>query len=388
MDWTFETATDGHIALTGELVLPSTGEFTLALGFGPDSVSAAQAAAEAAEKDFSELCTRYVMGWKRWFAKLDAKFISAGKMDPLLYVSAIVAKTHEDKTFPGATAASLSVPWGEIQSNPNTGGYHLIWPRDLVHTASGLLAIGDRESPLKTLKYLSKTQKPNGSWPQNMWVDGAPYWHGLQLDEVALPILLAWRLERSGALDFDPYPDLVRPAALFIARSGPITDQERWEENSGYSPSSLAAAIAALVCAAEFAERANDEGVAAYLLSVADTWATKIEDWTFTHCGELLPGHPEYYERIAVVQAETARQVGTECRTFLPIHNQPNDFRISQCCLVDPSCLDLVRLGLRAPNDRRVLATLPVIDGVLQTDVPAGFGWRRYFLAAPARTPH
>lgn len=378
MDWTFETATDGHIALTGELVFPRDGEFTLALGFGSDSVSASQTAVEAVEKDFTDLCTRYVAGWKEWFAQLDPKFISAGEKDSLLYASAIVTKTHEDKMFPGAIVASLSVPWGEIRSDPNTGGYHLIWPRDLVHIASGLLAIGDRETPLNTLKHLSKTQKPNGSWPQNMWVDGAPYWRGLQLDEVAMPILLAWRLAQSGVLDFDPYPDLVRPAALFIARSGPITDQERWEENSGYSPSSLAAAIAALVCAAEFAGQATDEGVAAYLLSVADTWATKIEDWTFTHCGELLPDHPEYYERIAVVQADTARQAGTECRTFLPIRNQPNDAQISQCCLVDPSSLDLVRLGLRAADDPHVLATLPVIDGVLRTDTPCGPGWRRY----------
>ncbi len=379
MDWTFDAASDGHVALTGQIALGESSQLTLALGFGPDSDEALFTAIAAVEKDFDALLARYLTDWRNWFAGLHDLSTTAHDGGRLFRTSAIALKSHEDKTYPGAFVASLSVPWGETQGDANTGGYHLVWPRDLVHIATSLLAIGDQATAAHTLKYLAQTQRPDGSWPQNMWLDGTPYWNGLQLDEVALPILLAWHLARCHALDFDPYPNLVRRAALFIARHGPVTPQERWEENGGYSPATLAAEITALVCAGEFARAAGETSLADYLLSVADYWATKVEDWTFTHCGELLPGYPEYYERIASLTPENLDQAGTECRVFLPLRNLPPHIaQHSQCCIVDAGFLELVRHGVRAPNDPHISKSLAMIDSLLEVDTLSGPAWHRY----------
>ena len=174
-------------------------------------------------------------------------------------------RAHEDKSYPGAFIASLSIPWGEVVGDEDQGGYHLVWTRDMVNSANAMLAAGDRSTPIRALIYLNVSQHENGGFAQNFWIDGEPYWHGVQLDEVAFPILLAWRLSRENALqDFDPYPMVLR-AAAYLVRHGPVTPQERWEEVSGYSPSTLASNIAALICAACLARERGDEPTAKYL---------------------------------------------------------------------------------------------------------------------------
>src|SRR5208282_2082159 len=148
------------------------------------------------------------------------------------------------------------------------------------------------------LIYLDVSQQENGGFAQNFWVDGEPYWRGIQLDEVAFPILLAWRLRRENALqDFDPYPMVLR-AAAYLVRHGPVTPQERWEEASGYSPSTLASNIAALVCASVFIREAGDNEAAAFIEEYADYLESHIEDWTLTKTGSLLEGETSYYMRI------------------------------------------------------------------------------------------
>src|SRR6202140_4126185 len=123
----------------------------------------------------------------------------------------------------------------------------------MVNCASAMLAAGDSVTPLRALIYLAVAQLEDGGFPQNFWVDGGAYWRGIQLDEVAFPILLAWQIKRQNALqDFDPYP-MITHSAAYLVRHGPVTQQERWEEGSGYSPSTLAVSIAALICAADFA---------------------------------------------------------------------------------------------------------------------------------------
>ena len=104
---------------------------------------------------------------------------------------------HEDKVFQGALVASMSIPWGETKGDNDLGGYHLVWTRDLVQSATALLATGQTGTPLRALIWLAALQRPDGSFPQNSWIDGSAYWCGLQLDEVAAPILLAWRLRTS-----------------------------------------------------------------------------------------------------------------------------------------------------------------------------------------------
>ncbi len=174
----------------------------------------------------------------------------------------------------------------------------------------GLLAAGYTETDLRTLIYLSIAQLPDSGFYPNFWLDGEANWTGVQLDEVALPILLAWRLHSmkeptgSSALkEFDPYP-MVRRAASYLIRKGPATPQERWEENSGYSPSTLASNIAALTCAALYARERGDDTTANYIQEYADFLECHIENWTVTTEGTLVPGITRHYIRIHPVSVD------------------------------------------------------------------------------------
>ena len=167
-------------------------------------------------------------------------------------------KTHQAKHLPGGMIASLSIPWGFEKGDEDLGGYHLVWPRDLVESTGGLLAAGDATDARGALLYLMSTQDADGHWPQNMWLDGTPYWSGVQMDETAFPILLADSRRARRLLDsLDVWP-MVRSAAGFLARNGPVTQQDRWEEDGGYSPFTLAVEVAALLAAADFADGAGE----------------------------------------------------------------------------------------------------------------------------------
>jgi len=188
----------------------------------------------------------------------------SGDQGNLYHSSFSLLLAHEDKSYPGALIASLAIPWGEARGDKDQGGYHLVWTRDMVNSASALLAAGESATPLRALIYLAVSQQEDGGFAQNFWVNGTPYWRGIQLDEVAFPILLALRLSQQNALkDFDPYP-MVLKAANYLLRHGPVTQQERWEEASGYSPSTLASNIAALIGAAYFCRERGDQGCLLY----------------------------------------------------------------------------------------------------------------------------
>jgi len=61
--------------------------------------------------------------------------------------------------------------------------------------------------------YLDCTQEPDGGFAQNFWIDGTPYWSGEQLDEVAFPLMLAWRLWKAEALEvLEIFPFVERAA--------------------------------------------------------------------------------------------------------------------------------------------------------------------------------
>src|SRR5262249_42510929 len=156
-----------------------------------------------------------------------------------------VLRAHLDKTYPGAMVASLSVPWGD--TGDERGGYHLVWPRDLVECAGAFLALGAEQEARDTLRYLVATQLEDGHWQQNMWLGGTPYGQGVQLDETGFPVLLAPALAEGNALGGIEVEDMTRRALGFIARHGPASDQDRWEENAGVNAFTLAISIAALV---------------------------------------------------------------------------------------------------------------------------------------------
>jgi glucoamylase len=380
MKWEFGRATDGNIALTGELDLGDRREFTMGLAFGDGLHNAATTLLESLATPFAEHRERYADQWNRSCRRILPLEKAASDGGDLYHGSYSLLLAHEDKTYPGAFIASLSIPWGESKSDDDRGGYHLVWTRDMVNTATGLLAAGNTETPLRALIYLAVSQHADGGFSQNFWIDGEPYWRGVQLDEVAFPILLAWRLQRKGGLgNFDPYPMVMR-AASYLILHGPATQQERWEEISGYSPSTIASNIAALICAASFAREQGDGAAAIFLEEYADFLERHVEAWMVTTQGTLVPGSPRHYIRIHPVDVGDPCPVEDPNRGVLALANRPpgSRWRFPGKEIVDGGFLELVRYGIRKADDPVVVDSLRVLDAVLKVDTPEGPCWRRY----------
>ena len=370
MNWTYPQAGPGNVALTGALAR----RCTLALGLASSREAAATLALSALAQDFAALLAEQTEAWRDWHRAREARVPAPPLPPPLLDQfrhSAQVLKTHQDKTYVGAMVASLSVPWGN--HGEERGGYHLVWPRDLVECAQALLALGGEEEARDTLRYLMSTQYADGHWTQNQWLGGKPNWIGIQLDETAFPVLLAAQLAERGALDGIAVSDMLRRALAFIASTGPASDQDRWEEDAGLNPFTLAACIAALVAGAALLPEA-DAGLA---LSVADYWNARLEDWCLAHDTPLdrAQGVAGHYVREAPV--EVLAGSSALCRA-LPIKNRLDDPDLPAALQIGTDFLQLVRLGLRGADDPWIVASLKLVDALLRTDTPTGPVWRRY----------
>ena len=375
MNWEFTQAKDGNIALTGEIDLSDGMQFTLGVGFGRTPHSASAHLLQSLATPFDIQRDKYVIQWQRMRSSID---LGAHTTDGgfLLWLSQCLLLAHEDKAFQGAFVASLSIPWGDTKDDTDLGGYHLVWTRDMVQTATALIACGHTESPLRALIWLSCVQLPNGSLPQNSSITGEPYWKGIQLDEVALPILLAWRLKRvDGLRDFDPWI-LVSRAAHYLILHGPVTAQERWEENSGYSPSTLATMIASLVCAAEFAREKDFSSASNVFLEYADWLVAHLDGWLVTSRGELVPGKPRHYVRLTPAHPDAVVGWPNPDEDELTLSNGGGTYPARN--VVGGDFLHLVRLGIRAAGDPLIIDSIAVIDAILKRHLPQGPCWRRY----------
>ncbi|MEY2394588.1 MAG: glucoamylase, partial [Acidobacteriaceae bacterium] len=378
MDWEFRAAGKGNIALTGEIDFPSNDEFTIAIAFGGSYQSTAAKLLLSLADPFELHRRAYVRQWQR--TVVNPKFdFSKDTCDGggMYRLSRCVLLAHEDKLFQGAMVASLSIPWGETRGDGDRGGYHLVWTRDLVQSASALLASGQTGTPLRALIWLAAIQRTDGSFPQNSWLNGTAYWSGLQLDEIAAPTLLAWRLRKEGvALGlFDPCMMMVRAAAYLILQ-GPVTAQERWEENAGYSPSTLATVIASLVCAAEFGKEAGLTNMVDFALAYADWLAAHLEEWTVTTQGGLVEGISRHYIRINPTDPQAPDPHADPNTTMIQIANGGGLHPARD--VVGGDFLNLVRFGIRSANDPIVRDSIEVIDRTIKRDLPQGPGWRRY----------
>jgi glucoamylase len=405
MDWTFDSALDSNIALTGQIDVSNVDEFVLGLAFGETLNSAVQRLRQALSVPFQHSATdpsghykAFLEGW----SVAQAGAVMPGSTDTgdhgQLYLnSRAVLMAHEDKTYDGALIASLSIPWGEFFDDDADFGYHLVWTRDMCNSATGLLASGDKDKPLRALIFLATVQREDGAFYQNFRVDGSPYRSNVQLDEIASPIVLAWRLDHEGALqNFDPYP-MVRRAAAAIILNGPMTQQERWEENEGYSPSTLAACISAMICAAAFATKKNDAASAGFFTDYADFLESHLEAWTVADDCQFLP-NVRHYVRIlpTFVKGDGSRtgplnvpakpaSDGDPNLAVVTIGNR-NNMQIAAKNLLDPGFLELVRYGIRGANDSLVIDSLRAVDvptANIKVDFatpPArsGPGWHRY----------
>ena len=338
-------------------------DMVFALGFSDNPETAASNAYKSLERGFEKVYLEYQTGWAKYLQSLpqiDSKYQAQFNM------AAMILKAHEDKTIRGANIASLTVPWGggDNANENNIGGYHLIWSRDLYQVATAYLALGDKEAALRALDFLFRVQqKTDGSFPQNSFLDGKPFWGSLQLDEVAFPLILAYQLGRN---DKKTYENHVKRAADFIVKNGPITPQERWEEESGYSPSTIAAEIAGLVCAADIAQKNGDNDSANRWLKTADEWQSNIEKWTVTKTGKYSKS--PYYLRITQGKPDSGEK--------LELNNGAGFF--DERDIVDAGFLELVRLGIKSPNDPIIQNSLKVIDEVIRVETPNGDGFYRY----------
>ena len=424
---------NGNIALTGEVDLAAcprmdeaVAEFVLVLAFGLGPAEAAQRGRMSLASSFERVQASYIREWARFHehtigprpegdgmttpehsrqsAARDLAAHAHGSTHAhapgvkrtkgerrtrtlvhlpdsvvdLYRMSAAILAIHEDKCASGAIIASLSIPWGNTKSDHELGGYHLVWPRDLVNSAGALIALGHNVLARRTLRYLMSTQEADGRWAQNLWLDGTPYWNGLQMDEIAFPILFAEMLRREGKLeDLDPYP-MIRSAAGFLLRHGPVTGQDRWEENGGYSIFTLAVEVAAMLVAADFADRHGEPALGTVLRETADAWNARIEEWTYVRDTEMSRrvGVEGYYVRVAPDDvADAAPRSGG----VIPIKNRDGDQSWARYAeIVSPDALALVRFGLRDPNDPRIVNTVRVIDETLRTHTATGPAWYRY----------
>jgi glucoamylase len=341
----YDRAGPGNVAVGAELGV-SSGSFQLAIGFGHSRGDAEEVARQALQKGAGTLRAEFA---RRWRAQPDLPLglvKVSGDDGALARASLTVLRCLEDKSYAGAFIASPGAPWGENNHDGNHV-YNKVWPRDLCRIATALLDAGDSDAALRAFRHLESRQRPDGAWQQNWAVDGTPHWTSVELDQVALAILLAWRLGVAGCLDHDPYPVMVRSAAQFLIREGPLTQLDRWEDLGGLSPSTLAACIAALIAAAEFAGDAGEHVAAAHLRAIADYWNDRVETWCSTASGQYLrlAGDPDH---------------------------RPTEGAIA------PEFLELVRYGLRRPKDDRILKSLESVDAKLKKTLPGGPSWRRY----------
>lgn len=372
MNWQYDAAYHGNVAQTGGLDLGTNDgasvSFDLVVGFGADVDEAVANAQATLSSDLDQLENTYTGQWEAYCKSLNNQGNTA---DDQYYLACMTLKSIQDKNN-GAMVAGLGVPWGTSCGDENNGGYHLVWARDLFKFASALIAAGDDASANKAVDFLFNVQMQTtdsdnpysrrGRFPQNTFDNGKPYWPGTQMDEASMPVILAWKLHR-----LDLWPK-IKMAANFVAANGPWTGEERWEEVGGYSPSTIAAEIAGLVCAADLATRAGDTNDAGRYLRTADAWRNNVANWTFTTNG--FYGDKRYYIRI-----DQNRDPNDPASLIFGNGAGEHDVR----SIIDGGFLELARMGVMSPDDWTILETLPKYDRTLMQNIPGkGEAWFRY----------
>lgn len=357
LTWAYERAEDGNLALTAELGEPSG---LLALGFAL-SVQGAQGLARASLAEGDEAARRaFLHAWEGWGSALRLG-APTPELEAEALLSATVLKIHEDRAYPGALVASLSIPWGD--TTDTLGGYHLVWPRDATLAAFALIACHQREDARRVLAGFIANQQPDGHWLQNYYPDGRGFWRGVQLDETAFPVLLAAKLREEGEPELEGTRDMVRRALAFVARTGPTSDQDRWEENAGVNPFTLGVAIAALVAGSGWLEESERH----YALGLADDWNERLESLCYVTGTPLARelGVDGYYVRLAPSDRDG------DLTGRVTLQNREGQ-SIEASALVSLDFSYLPRLGLRSATDPRIRNTVRVVDHLLAEETPTG----------------
>ena len=363
--------TGGHIVQVAQIPVAGSGSttFTLALGFDSSSPAAVAAAAASLSAGFAATEGSFQSGWHGWIAGLNAPPASVTG-DPALqaqyYVSLMELKADEDKTYVGGFVAAPNVPWGTSVSANSGGvhGYHVVWTRDEYEMATALLAAGDPADANDALQYIfNYEENGNGSVKQNSFLDGTTVFGSLQMDEVADPMILAYQLGATNSGDWGH----IEALANYLVANGPATPEERWEEIGGYSPATMAAEIAGLVCASYIARLNGATGLAATYQATALSWASQVDNLTYTTSGPYGTGG--YFLRITPDgNPNSGATIG------IANGGGGHDDRT----VVDPSFLELVRLGIKAANATDITSTISAVDSQIEVQTPEGPIWHRY----------
>ena len=366
MTWTFTDAGPGFVVLGGELSATSG---AMALAFATDAGTAGALAAASLAAGPAAASGQLTSNWRAWSGT--CTFPPAANGDPAdlaeaLTQSATVLRVHQDSaSYPGAIVAGLCTPWGDTSNN--AGGYHLVWPRDAVEVGFALTLLGHLDDAAQLLDYLATRQSPDGHWGQNFFPDGTPFWTGVQLDETALPVMLAAKLDDLGQPPSETITAMIRAALGYLVQNGPLTQLDRWEEDAGGSPFTLGIMVAAMVAGARYLDAASSQ----YVLALADDWNERLEEWCYVAGSSLdsvfgLDGH---YVRIGPdPQYGLAR-----------IANQPYpNYQIATSSVLGLEFAYLARLGLRSATDKKLSDTASLIDVMLARDVGTGTGYYRY----------
>lgn len=372
----YTQAENGNIALCAEIDLAVSHKFFLLISFGQCFEEAAKTAKATFFHNPKHLHKKFIDGWNDILKNLPKLSFINSETKALYLSSVMVLNVHLGKISPGNVIASLSIPWGTHKGDEDLGGYHLIWPRDLVEISGGFLAYGDSETARLILHFLASVQEGDGHFAQCLWHSGKPYWNNIQMDETALPVILAGALEQKNALKWlDPWP-LVSKAIQYLIKYGPVTMQDRWEEDGGYNAFTLACEISALLVGADFYEKKGLNKEALYLREIADYWNFNIENWTYvtntSFCKKFAV--EGYYVRITPddLQPNKASEI-------IEVKNRPPDHTFHPASeIVSCDCLALVRFGLRSADDPKILNTVKVIDGLLKRETQSGPVWKRY----------
>jgi len=385
MNYTYTSANNGNTAQTAEIDLSDGGKintqtatsatFNLVLSFGQASenataITAAEQTLAGTLSDTSNMLGTYVSQWNAFDNSLNPP-PAVGRTPAIqqareqeYYLAVNILKAAQDKQT-GAFVAGLGTPWGDSNGDSDAGGYHLVWERDMYEICSALLLAGDRTDCQNALMWaFDHQQQADGHFPQNSYVSGQPYWNGIQLDEQAFPILLAWKL---GVTDSADYTQHIQPAANYIVVHGPWTGEERWEENSGYSPSTIAAEIAGLLAAAQIAADNGDSTNQARYTAYADYYQALVPDWTFTTTGSL--GNGFYFERID-------DDANPNDGHAITIANGGGVY--DERSIVDAGFLELVRQGDMPANSPYITDSLAVADAAIGETVHGNQYWFRY----------
>ena len=366
MDWTYTASQPGNVVQIGQTSLSGlTGRqhLTLAIGFATTTAAAASTARDSLASGFAGARRAYATGWHQYIATLKPVPRSAALSATEYHVSQMVLAASEDKTYRGGFVAAPGRPWAWANVLQSLAVYHAVWSRDQYEIATALIAMGDSAAANRSLDYLFNVQqKPDGSYPQNSRLSGEPVFGGLQMDEVSFPTVLAGQLGRTGPADWAH----VKKAEDFVVANGPSTPGERWENASGYSPATIAAEIDGLVVGADIARKNGDDATADRYLRVADSWRANLDRWTVTSNGPY--SNRPYFLRIT---SDGDANAGTQ------IQLSDGGPLIDQRAVVDPSFLELVRLGVLRPDDPRILNSLTVVDQQLGYSTPNGPFWHR-----------